>query len=179
MSIPFLFVSFGSVYILINQSQGWSSVDKGFHLVVSNLDLDVWSSLLCANGSDSWWALRPFVTHPGRGMNDLLGVGRPRSVSRLLVWRRSCFPWLLLLWESLFLWCTAITITSYFVFKCCISIPFHVSKQDVKLHLNRSSEKLLPNANYVATIYWMQEVQRKQISLRWSKTWNVIEPWEI
>jgi hypothetical protein len=40
--------------------------------------------------------------------------------------------------------------------KCCIFTPFHIYKQDVKLHFDYLSGKLFPNAKYGAAIYWMQ-----------------------
>ena len=39
-----------------------------------------------------------------------------------------------------------------------------------KLHLDCSTGKLLPTANYGSVIYRMQEVQRKKISVHCSRT---------
>ncbi len=44
--------------------------------------------------------------------------------------------------------------------KCCIYTPLYNSKQVGKLHIDRLSGKLLPNANYGSAIYRMQESQR-------------------
>ena len=49
----------------------------------------------------------------------------------------------------------------YDPFQCCIYTPLYNSKQAGKLHLDRSSGKLFPNANHGAAIFRMQEVQRK------------------
>ena len=37
--------------------------------------------------------------------------------------------------------------------KCCIYTPLYNYKQEGKLHLDRSSGKLFPNAKYVAAIF--------------------------